>query len=77
MEDGAKPRDLEDRTFLFGEHWTPSDQGSGAALEMENFDESHRRVEEIKNQIRGGAIRNPLLQHGCDTGPGCQQSDDS
>ena len=29
-----------------GEHWTPSDQGTGAALEVENFDEAIKRLKD-------------------------------
>jgi predicted enzyme related to lactoylglutathione lyase len=30
-----------------GEQWTPSDQGTGAALEVENFDEA---IKQLRNQ---------------------------
>ena len=30
-----------------GEEWTPSDKGTGAALEMENFDEA---IKQLRNQ---------------------------
>jgi predicted enzyme related to lactoylglutathione lyase len=29
-----------------GNHWTPSDQGTGAALEVENFDEAIKRLKD-------------------------------
>ena len=29
-----------------GDHWTPSDQGTGAALEVENFDEAIKRLKD-------------------------------
>jgi predicted enzyme related to lactoylglutathione lyase len=29
-----------------GEHWTPSDQGTGTALEVENFDEAIKRLKD-------------------------------
>src|SRR6266480_4328058 len=29
-----------------GEHWTPSDQGTGAALEVENFDDAIKRLKD-------------------------------
>jgi predicted enzyme related to lactoylglutathione lyase len=29
-----------------GDHWTPSDQGTGAALEVENFDEAIQRLKD-------------------------------
>ena len=36
-----------------GEQWTPSDQGTAAALEMENFDDAIKRLRE--NQVRFAA----------------------
>ncbi|MEP7015614.1 MAG: VOC family protein [Verrucomicrobiota bacterium] len=36
-----------------GEHWTPSDQGTGAALEVEDFDEAIRRLKD--RQVRFAA----------------------
>jgi predicted enzyme related to lactoylglutathione lyase len=29
-----------------GEHWTPSDQGTGTALEVESFDEAIKRLQD-------------------------------
>jgi predicted enzyme related to lactoylglutathione lyase len=29
-----------------GEHWTPSDQGTGTALEVENFDDAIKRLQD-------------------------------
>jgi predicted enzyme related to lactoylglutathione lyase len=29
-----------------GEHWTPSDQGTGTALEVENFDDAIKRLKD-------------------------------
>jgi len=29
-----------------GEHWTPSDQGTGAAFEVENFDDAIKRLKD-------------------------------
>ena len=36
-----------------GEEWKPSDQGTGAALEVENFDEA---IKQLRNQ----GVRSPL-----------------
>ena len=36
-----------------GEQWTPSDQGTGAALEVEDFDEAIRRLKD--RQVRFAA----------------------
>ena len=36
-----------------GEQWRPSDQGTGAALEVENFDEA---IKQLRNQ----GVRSPL-----------------
>ena len=45
--------------------WTPSDQGTGAALEVEDFDDAIKRS---TSSVRGGAVRNAVLSHGCRAG---------
>jgi len=40
-----------------GEQWAPSDQGTGAALEVEDFDEAIRRLKD--RQVRFAVIQDP------------------
>ena len=47
-----------------GEQWKPSDQGTGAALEVENFDEA---INQLRNQgapFAAEPFETPLLSHG-------------
>jgi predicted enzyme related to lactoylglutathione lyase len=49
-----------------GDMWTPSDQGTGAAFEVEDFDEA---IERSKCALRGRTIRDSVLPHGGGAGP--------
>ena len=42
-----------------GEHWTPSDQGTGAALEVENFDEAIRNLRETNTKFAAEPFETP------------------
>ncbi len=43
-----------------GGEWRPSDQGTGAALEVENFDEAIDRLKEIKYSVCR-ALKRPFV----------------
>ena len=59
-----------------GEHWTPSDQGTGAAFEVEDFDEAIKRLKDRHVRFRGRAVRDAVLSHGRGARSGRQQIDD-
>ena len=42
-----------------GEHWTPSDQGTGAALEVENFDDAIRNLRETNTKLAAEPFETP------------------
>ena len=42
-----------------GEQWTPSDQGTGAALEMENFDEAIAELKKAKIKFDAEPFETP------------------
>jgi predicted enzyme related to lactoylglutathione lyase len=42
-----------------GEHWTPSNQGTGAALEVENFDEAIRNLKEANTKFAAEPFETP------------------
>jgi predicted enzyme related to lactoylglutathione lyase len=42
-----------------GEHWKPSDQGTGAALEVENFDEAIKRLKDRRVRFAAEPFETP------------------
>jgi predicted enzyme related to lactoylglutathione lyase len=42
-----------------GEQWTPSDQGTGAALEMENFDDAITQLKKAKIKFAAEPFETP------------------
>jgi predicted enzyme related to lactoylglutathione lyase len=42
-----------------GEHWTPSDQGTGAALEMDNFDDAIAQLKESRIKFAAEPFETP------------------
>jgi predicted enzyme related to lactoylglutathione lyase len=42
-----------------GDEWTPSDQGTGAALEVEDFDEAIRRLKDRHVRFAGEPFETP------------------
>lgn len=46
------------------DQWMPSDQGTGAALEVEDFDEAISRLKDRHVPFRGRAFRNAVLPYG-------------
>jgi predicted enzyme related to lactoylglutathione lyase len=45
-----------------GEQWAPSDQGTGAALEVENFDEAIRRLKDRHVRFAAEPFETPCCQ---------------
>ena len=42
-----------------GEHWTPSDQGTGTALEVENFDDAIKRLQDRQVPLAAEPFETP------------------
>jgi predicted enzyme related to lactoylglutathione lyase len=42
-----------------GEHWKPSEQGTGAALEVENFDEAIKRLKDRRVRFAAEPFETP------------------
>jgi predicted enzyme related to lactoylglutathione lyase len=42
-----------------GDHWTPSDQGTGAALEVENFDDAIKRLKDRRVRFAAEPFETP------------------
>ena len=57
-----------------GEQWKPSDEGTSAAIEVEDFEEAIERSERGASAVRCGAIRDAGLSHGRGAGSGRQQN---
>ena len=45
-----------------GEQWTPSDQGTGAALEVENFDDAIKRLKDRGVRFAAEPFETPCCQ---------------
>ncbi len=56
-----------------GPQWTPSDQGTGAALEVEDFEGAVKGLKDQQRPIRRRTVRKSLLPDGDYPGPRRQQ----
>jgi predicted enzyme related to lactoylglutathione lyase len=45
-----------------GPHWTPSDQGTGAALEVEDFDAAIKKLKDAKVKFAADAFETPVCR---------------
>jgi predicted enzyme related to lactoylglutathione lyase len=45
-----------------GAHWTPSDQGTGAALEVDDFDEAIKRLKDREVRFAAEPFETPCCQ---------------